>query len=88
MTFIELENPDIFKQYLLKLLQEDKTFRYAFIEELFKDTPWAETRKKLTAAQRTALSKKHSISLEVIKGLQELFKDEPPASEIITMIKK
>lgn len=88
MTFIELENPDIFKQYLLKLLQEDKTFRYAFIEELFKDTPWAEPRKKLTAAQRTAFAKKHSISLEVIKGLQELFKDEPPASEIIAMIRK
>ena len=90
MTAIELPNQDTLKQYFLTLLQEDTTFKYALIDVLFKDAPLTvmKPRKRWTAAQKKALSKKHAIKPEVIKGLQELFKDEPPAHEIIKMIQK
>ena len=90
MTALELPNYDTFKPYLLKLLEEDTTFKYTLIEVLFKDAPLSvmKPQKTFTASQKQALAKKHAIKPEVIKGLQELFKDEPSAEEIIKMIKK
>ena len=90
MTVLELPNYDTFKPYLLKLLEEDTTFKYTLIDVLFKDMPTTavEQHKKWTTAEKIALAKKHAIKPEVIKGLQELFKDAPPAEEIIKMIKK
>ena len=90
MTALELPNYDTFKPYLLKLLEEDATFKYTLIEVLFKDAPLSvmKAQKALTASQKRALAKKHAIKPEVIKGLQDLFKDEPCAEEIIKMIKK
>ena len=90
MTALELPNYDTFKPYLLKLLEEDTTFKYTLIEVLFKDAPLSvmKPQKAWTASQKQALAKKHAIKPDVIKGLQELFKDEPSAEEIIKMIKK
>ena len=90
MTALELPNYDTFKPYLLKLLEEDATFKYTLIEVLFKDAPLSvmKAQKALTASQKRALAKKHAIKPEVIKGLQDLFKDELPAEEIIKIIKK
>ena len=51
-------------------------------------TTAVEQHKKWTTAEKIALAKKHAIKPDVIKGLQELFKDAPPAEEIIKMIKK
>ena len=90
MTATELPNQDIFKQYLLTLLREDVNFKYTLIEVLFNEIPLSVTkdRKEIATAQRVAFAKKHTIKPDVIKALQELFKDEPPASEIIKMIQK
>ena len=90
MTALELPNYDTFKPYLLKLLEEDIMFKYTLIEVLFKDAPLSamKPQKAWTASQKQALAKKHAIKPDVIKGLQELFKDEPSAEEIIKMIKK
>lgn len=90
MTSIQLPNNDVFKQYLLTLLSEDTSFKYTLIDVLFKDTPYTvmKTRKNWTTAQKTTLSKKHAVQLDVIRELQDLFKNEPPAHEIIQTIQK
>ena len=57
---------------------------------LFKDAPFTvmKARKDWTASQKTALAKKHAIKPDVLKGLQELFKDEPSAKDIIQTFHK
>ena len=90
MTALELPNYDTFKPYLLKLLEEDATFKCTLIEVLFKNMPTTvlEQHKRWMADEKTALAKKHAIKPEVVRGLQDLFKDEPSAEEIIKMSKK
>jgi hypothetical protein len=90
MTALELPNSDIFKQYLLTLLREDTSFKDTLIDVLFKDAPYSfmKPKKTWTPRQKVALAKKHAINPDVIKGLQDLFKDEPPAQEIIQTIQK
>jgi hypothetical protein len=86
---IELSNPDLFKQYLLTLLQEDAMFKRAVIGVLFTELPLSvmQPRKKQTEKQRQAFYKKRALTMEAIKGLQELFKDEPSAEIILRDIK-
>ena len=89
MIALELPNYDTFKPHLLKLLEEDATFKYTLIEVLFKDMPTTvlEQHKRWMADEKTALAKKHAIKPEVVRCLQDLFKDEPSAEEIIKMSK-
>ena len=90
MTAVQLPNADVFKQYLLNILQDDTTFKYTLIDVLFKDVPFTVMQKHThwSPTQKVALSKKHAISPDIIKGLQDLFKDEPPAKEIIQTLQK
>jgi hypothetical protein len=90
MTSVQLPNNDVFKQYLLTLLNEDTAFKYTLIDVLFKDAPFTvmKVKKNWTSHQKTALAKKHAVQLEVIRDLQELFKNEPSAHEIIQTIQK
>ena len=90
MNAVQLPNADVFKQYLLTLLQEDTTFKYTLIDVLFKDVPFTVMKKHThwTPNQKFALAKKHAINPNIIKGLQDLFKDEPPAQDIIETLQK
>jgi hypothetical protein len=85
----ELNNPIIFKQYILNLLEEDALFKQQLLAALFKNNLSKTVRplRKYSQQDKKKYLKKYNIKLETIQGLQELFKDQPPAQEIINDIK-
>ncbi len=90
MAVLELSNSETFKQYLITLLREDTSFKDTLIDVLFKDMPYSvmKAKKTWTPRQKVSLAKKHAINPDVIKALQDLFKDEPSAYDIIQTIQK
>lgn len=86
----EVFNSDVFKQYMLSLLQEDIAFRESVKVLLGQERRFSMMKKpkKLTQRQKLALAKKHAIRMETVLGLRELFKDAPPAEVIIQAIQK
>jgi hypothetical protein len=86
----EVFNSDVFKQYMLSLLQEDIAFRESVKALLGHERRFSVMKKakKLTPRQKLALAKKHALKMETIFALQELFKDAPSAEEMILSIQK
>jgi hypothetical protein len=85
----ELNNPIIFKQYILNLLEEDALFKQQLSAALFKNNLSKTVRplRSYSKQDKKKYLKKFNIKLETIQGLQELFKDQPSAQEIINDIK-
>lgn len=85
----ELNNPIIFKQYILNLLEEDALFKQQLLATLFKNKlpKTARPLRRYSQQEKKIYLKKFNIKLEMIQGLQELFNDQPPAQEIINDIK-
>ncbi|MEN9610070.1 MAG: hypothetical protein RLZZ628_884 [Bacteroidota bacterium] len=86
----EVFNSDMFKQYMLSLLQEDIAFRESVKVLLAQERHFSVMKKtkKLTPRQKIAFAKKHALRMETILALQELFKDAPPAEVMIQAIQK
>ena len=87
---VEVFNSDLFKQYMLSLLQEDIAFRESVKVLLGRERRFSVMKKpkKLTTRQKVAFAKKHALKMETILALRELFKDAPAAEEIIQSIQK
>jgi hypothetical protein len=85
----ELNNPIVFKQYILNLLEEDALFKQQLLTALLKSNPPKVVRplRKFSKKEKQKYLEKHKIRLETIQALQELFKDQPPAQVIIDDIK-
>jgi hypothetical protein len=85
----ELTNPLIFKQYILNLLEEDTQFKQQFLTVLLKNIPAKNARplRKYAKSDKQKYLNKYNISFESILELQEIFKDQPSAQEIIDDIK-
>jgi hypothetical protein len=87
---IEVFNSDVFKQYMLSLLQEDVAFRESVNVLLGRERRFSVMKKpkKLTPRQKVAFAKKHALKMETILALRELFQDAPSAEEMIQSIQK
>jgi hypothetical protein len=86
----EVFSSDVFKQYMLSLLQEDIAFRESVKALLGQERRFSVMKKtkKLTQLQKRAVAKKHALQMETILALRELFKDAPSAEEMIHSIQK
>jgi sulfite reductase alpha subunit-like flavoprotein len=85
----ELNNPIVFKQYILNLLEDDALFKQQFLTVLLKNNPPKAIRplRKYAKKDRQKYLEKYNIRLETIQALQALFSDQPPAQVIIDDIK-
>ncbi|MEN9613143.1 MAG: hypothetical protein RLZZ628_3957 [Bacteroidota bacterium] len=86
---LEGGNPDIFKRYLLTLLQEDAQFKQELLGILLQGSVLSPVKSSRKGAKKPkkAFFKKKALTLESIRGLQALFADQPSAEVILQDIK-
>ncbi len=83
-----VQNREDFKTFFLQLLEEDTNFynkiRAKFLSEKKK------VKKNIVKAplDMVAIRKKHALKREAFIPLHDLFKDTPPASELVKLLHK